>query len=908
MNSRQQDATFLRQTLSALPVAVIAGAVSLGAAVPMANAAWPEDWRATRELRNDVPDPNATFGDSVAIDGNYAVVGHPDDNRFSNNRSGAVLIYDAVTGAHLRTLVAPRQQGLARFGHAVAVSGERVLIGSPYASEFAKDSGIAYLFDVVSGDLVGELPIFNNEDPLFEERWDWRIGYDVAIEGDIAAVAAPGGPNGIDFDTGAVFVFDVATGVSLSLIAPAHPASRGTGFATSIDFDGPLLITGAPFDNWSGDYTGAAYVHRTLTGDEVSILRLESSLQGDQFGSEVAIAGRLAAVGAFSQSGGGAVHIFDALTAAPLTSLRSDDPDHASNFGYAIAASDNRLMVGAFHDRTRGRSAGAAFFFDFGSGELISKVTGLDTDADDRFGESVAISTYRAIAGAPGAQNSPSDRGSAYIIDRIATRPLLRQEGRCGGEVTILIENLTPGGRGALFAGTHVAQFELPGPSCPGLVIDLAPPWVAGSPFIVDADDEGRASLVASTPSNACGFLHVQAVNLSTCGLSELLEISDDPWRLETIFRPGDEDMTIDLRAVATNGIHTLSPGTYRPTGGRSEDAVHVYDAATGAYLSTLAPEVYQAAARFGIALAIDGNVAVVGASQDDDLAVDAGAIYTFDLATGEQLLKLTAPDGGPEEYFGTAVRSLNGLLAVGAPDHRMPPDPPAASGAVYLFDLVTGEPLRKMLHPRLQGNARFGSTLDLDGGLVVAGAPNDGLRGGFGGAAYVFDAETGALLHTLIGSDTVYSDRFALALDADNGIAIVGAPTADRHATRREEGRAYLFDLTTGEELFLLQPLRPKDYEHFGHSVAISGPNAVVSVPGSDVAFDDGGAIDVFSVISGSRIMRFVPSTCATDARFAEALSMHGDTIFATSVRSNDPTVYHAGLVHLIREVPLIP
>jgi hypothetical protein len=73
----------------------------------------------------------------------------------------------------------------------------------------------------------------------------------------------------------------------------------------------------------------------------------------------------------------------------------------------------------------------------------------------------------------------------------------------------------------------------------------------------------------------------------------------------------------------------------------------------------------------FGVSVAIDGNLAVVGAFGDDDNGNDSGAVYIFRHLAGNsmwpQSVKLLAPDGVAGDWFGWSVALSGTTLAVGA-------------------------------------------------------------------------------------------------------------------------------------------------------------------------------------------------------------------------------------------------
>ncbi len=66
----------------------------------------------------------------------------------------------------------------------------------------------------------------------------------------------------------------------------------------------------------------------------------------------------------------------------------------------------------------------------------------------------------------------------------------------------------------------------------------------------------------------------------------------------------------------------------------------------------------------FGHAVAISGDIAIVGAPRDDDAGADSGSAYLFDATTGEQRFKLIASDGAAGDWFGQSV-GISGNVAI---------------------------------------------------------------------------------------------------------------------------------------------------------------------------------------------------------------------------------------------------
>ena len=137
-----------------------------------------------------------------------------------------------------------------------------------------------------------------------------------------------------------------------------------------------------------------------------------------------------------------------------------------------------------------------------------------------------------------------------------------------------------------------------------------------------------------------------------------------------------------------------------------------------------------------------------------------------------------------------------------------------------------------------------FGYSVSVDGNYAIVGAYDEGDAGGTNsGKAYIFDATTGSLLQTLSNPNaygTSAYDNFGISVAISGNLAIVGAFFEGDDSGEIESGKAYIFDATTGSLLHTLS--NPNAYgtsagDQFGSSVAISGNLAIIGVPYEDDA-----------------------------------------------------------------------
>ena len=195
--------------------------------------------------------------------------------------------------------------------------------------------------------------------------------------------------------------------------------------------------------------------------------------------------------------------------------------------------------------------------------------------------------------------------------------------------------------------------------------------------------------------------------------------------------------------------------------------------------------------------MAISGNVAIIGTPQATGAGV--GAAYLFDVTTGQQLFKLTASDGRPRDFFGSSVAISGDIAIVGASGtySRIPSD--YETTAAYLFDVKTGQQLRKLESDNSFDG--FGMFVDIHGTTAMVAAP---LESGGGelwsapGSVYLFDVSTGELLKKIVPSDTHPGQAFGHDVGIDGDFAVVGARYGD-DGSLRYTGSAYLFDVSRG-------------------------------------------------------------------------------------------------------------
>jgi len=303
----------------------------------------------------------------------------------------------------------------------------------------------------------------------------------------------------------------------------------------------------------------------------------------------------------------------------------------------------------------------------------------------------------------------------------------------------------------------------------------------------------------------------------------------------------------------------------------------------------------------FGNSVSISGTTAIVGASQDDDActapmpACDSGSAYLIDTTTGLELFKLNASDGVQADRFGHSVAISGTTAIVGA---ILDDDNGNNSGSAYLFSTVTGLELFKLLSSNGAAEDRFGASVGVSGTTAVVGQPGMSFGSNDPGYAFVFDTTTGLESFVLQASDGLVGDLFGNAVAISGTTAIVGAHFDD-NIGGSEAGAAYLYNTTNGMELFKLLPGDGAAGDRFGQSVAISGTIALVGSVGDDDNGSSSGSAYLFDTTTGQELFKLTAHDGLFADSFGVSVAIEG-TIAVVGAGSVDDNGAQSGAVYL--------
>jgi len=309
--------------------------------------------------------------------------------------------------------------------------------------------------------------------------------------------------------------------------------------------------------------------------------------------------------------------------------------------------------------------------------------------------------------------------------------------------------------------------------------------------------------------------------------------------------------------------------------------AAAVLGAAASAGELALVPADAAAGDFLGYGVAISGDTAIVGARGDDDLGGQSGSAYVFLRAASGwvEQQKLTASDGGAGDVFGSAVAIDGDVAVVGAPLGFF------QAGAAYVFERVgTAWTEAAILHsPTPGGFHSFGQSVAVDGDTIVVGAPHAGPSMQLG-EAFVFRKNGGAwgLEATLLASDGQAGDWFGASVAVSADLAIVGS-SKDKDLGF-DAGSAYAFARigATWVEVGKLLASDGASSDRFGAAVALDDTTAAIGAWGDDDLGSGAGAAYVFQpdVAGWAEQAKLLASDGDDGDVLGGSLALEGDTL----------------------------
>lgn len=344
------------------------------------------------------------FGRSVAIQGDFAFVGasgHDFDEKmdYQKENAGAVYVFqrkDYGKWFQVQKIVSMDRKENASFGLSIAVHGDFLVVGAPNESNVDNsvfpfpNTGAIYIYRKAYNDKwEGFQKLL-----VVDRKPEMRFGSSLSINGNYLAA----GTIRESFDTnnenefkasGAVYMFKYEQGIWTE-IQKIVPADRGENylFGKDIDIDGNTMIVGASSRPLGEElYVGGAYIYR-LVGDSIweerqCIVPADGNKQ-DNFGYSVNIQGDLAIIGSAcdyqdannsnTMLEAGSAYLFaedDCGVWRQVQKFTANHRGYSANFGISCAFSGDYILIGAdkeeldYKQEVSKNDAGAVYIFKY---------------------------------------------------------------------------------------------------------------------------------------------------------------------------------------------------------------------------------------------------------------------------------------------------------------------------------------------------------------------------------------------------------------------------------------------------------------------------------------------------------------------------------------------------------------
>jgi hypothetical protein len=357
-------------------------------------------------------------------------------------------------------------------------------------------------------------------------------------------------------------------------------------------------------------------------------------------------------------------------------------------------------------------------------------------------------------------------------------------------------------------------------------------------------------------------------------------------------------------KAVSIDGDLAIVGATQDSEIAMTAGAAYVYARTAGvwAFEAKLTASDAAAGDLYGNSVSISGQRAIVGSWRDDEGGDHAGAAYIYERSgtLWTETARLVASDADDFYAFGTAVSLSGGTALITAPwdSHTG-----LASGSAYIFQ---GSGTQWVERAKLiPGDAAvgqwFGWSAALSGSTAIVGCWKDSEAGSLAGAAYVFEpvgpANSWIETDKWLASDAASQDGFGHAVALSGDVAIVGAPQA------AGSGQAYVFERAGGTftEVAVVSSRDAELGDEFGYSVSVSPPFALVGALNGDGVISDAGSAYILQL--DAEVSNYCTSTANSsgwparmDYRGCPSLLPNDFTLLASSVPLNQPGLFFAG------------
>lgn len=241
---------------------------------------------------------------------------------------------------------------------------------------------------------------------------------------------------------------------------------------------------------------------------------------------------------------------------------------------------------------------------------------------------------------------------------------------------------------------------------------------------------------------------------------------------------------------------------------------------------------------RFGSAVSVDGDRALVGAPSSASTGAESGSVYVLEYNgfLWQEIDVWQPPQGESVSQYGLSVSLQGDRALIGT-----------GSAVVYVYDFNGKDwVLIQELLADDQFAGEFGYPVSLFGNSALIGAHQDEENGSQSGAVYVFNYNgiTWQKIQKLTASDGSVGDFFGFSISLAEDRALIGSFQDDDNGGF--SGSAYIFDYDGNiwSQSQKLIASNGSSFDDFGYSVSLSGNRALIGAPN---AFNGDGMAYIF-------------------------------------------------------------
>lgn len=692
-------------------------------------------WNETAKIMPPTNVLEPLFGFAMDYAGNQLVIGAPGEADNEIN-TGSVYIFTHVDDSWvLSQKINANDSAIGdRFGYSISLTDNHLLVGAPAKVDEPGTSGAIYAFAQDGGQWTETqkitldsstdyhafgkaiasyenklIAIAENYKSLnhagvfnaFEFNGNWQItqqfvpkaftsshfGSDIEMTTDKVIIGDSYQYNEADsVRSGAVFntVYDSINQVWLEPEPFYHDTPElGDYFGASLNLSGNKLVVGASRKNTDVNGAGVIYVFELLNNDWFQSHQITdiNNLEHSRMGSAVAIKDDLILSNTSPEQIGLTPPVETVtpfrLIDSTFKTLQPIKPQNASkndHFGSALSIDNQHLFVGAYLDwNEHGVEKGSVSVYKHVNSEwqLSQKLTPNDPDLTDTFGRTLAHDKNTLMVGASFSSGFDS---AVYVFENIGglwteVQKIASPEGQSLFGWSISIDDeiafIAQNNKVHIYEKLNNTWSNTDFITLPGFV---------GTPIRVSTDLSGNTAVI--------GVKHyIDIFNPET--IIFVYEKIAGVWSLKQTISPINPDEELGSPKISESKI-LFGASDSNSLINTGYVYIYDYDGSDWVLEDTVTPLNAADGDHFGSSIQYTDNLLIIGASGDDEMAENSGAVYIYQKTDNvwDEIQKIKAPDAALNDYFGQVSMNQQGVIAISASaDDASGTD----SGSVYL-------------------------------------------------------------------------------------------------------------------------------------------------------------------------------------------------------------------------------